>query len=404
MSQLQEGTATVLQGQQKLVLLCAIVVVSIEPFSLGNREINILRVKCSNANRGCEWVGTVGTIEKHVATCGFTLVPCPKQCKDDKNEVKCFTRKEVDDHLKNDCPNRDYECQSKCGEKGTYAYITEVHDKTCKMRILPCPNDGCDTEIQRQQASEHVSKCPHTVIPCKYKGIGCDTELKREDMAAHEQEDKLLHKALERVHKAQKTINSQQSAIASLQATVQSLQNKVDSLEKNRLVLNKVDSLEKNHLVLKNKKPETFRLSEYRKKKEANEYFQSTPFYTHPNGYHMALRVYANGDGAGKGTHVSVYAVILEGEYDAELKWPFVGEVTITLLNQLEDENHHTKVGHFYAVHNHRVGSSYGHPKFTPHSGLSQNPAISKNTQYLQNDTLYFRVSLEVSDHKPWLE
>ena len=153
--------------------------------SLGNREINILCVRCSNANRGCEWVGTVGTIEKHVATCGFTLVPCPKQCKDDNNEVKCFTRKEVDEHLKDDCPNRDYECQSKCGEKGTYAYITEVHDKTCKMRTLPCPNDGCDTEIQRQQVSEHVSKCPHTVIPCKYKGIGCDTELKREDMAAH---------------------------------------------------------------------------------------------------------------------------------------------------------------------------------------------------------------------------
>ena len=89
-------------------------------------------MKCSN-----EWVGTVGMIEKHVTTCGFALVPRPKQCKDDNNEVKCFTRKEVDEHLNNDCPNRDYECQSKCGEKGTYAYITEVHDKTCKMRLLP---------------------------------------------------------------------------------------------------------------------------------------------------------------------------------------------------------------------------------------------------------------------------
>ena len=117
----------------------------------------------------------------------------------------------------------------------------------------------------------------------------------------------------------------------------------------------------------------------------------------------MTLRVYANGDGTSKrGTHVSAYAYILEREYDAELKWPFVGEVTITLLNQLEDENHRTKVVHFYAVHNHRVGSDRGYPKFIPHSGLSRNP--SKNIQYLQKDTLYFRVSLEVSDHKPWLE
>ena len=83
-------------------------------------------MKCSNAKRGCEWVGTVGTLEKHVATCGFTLVPCPKQCKDDNNEVKCFTRKEVDEHLQNDYLNREYECQSKCGEKGTYGYTIKL--------------------------------------------------------------------------------------------------------------------------------------------------------------------------------------------------------------------------------------------------------------------------------------
>ena len=47
----------------------------------------------------------------------------------------------------------------------------------------------------------------------------------------------------------------------------------------------------------------------------------------------MALRVDANGDVDSKGTHVSVFAVILEGEYDAGLKWPFVGKVTVTMLS-----------------------------------------------------------------------
>ena len=73
--------------------------------------------------RGCEWVGTVGTLEEHVVTCGVTLVPCPKQCKDDNDEVKRFMRKALDKHLNNDCPNRYYECQHKCGEKGTYACL-----------------------------------------------------------------------------------------------------------------------------------------------------------------------------------------------------------------------------------------------------------------------------------------
>ena len=195
-------------------------------------------------------MGTVGTLEEHVATCGFTLVPCPKQCKDDNDAVKCLLKKDLEEHLQTDCPNRDHECEH-CGKKSPYAFITQVHDGKCRKKIIPCPNAGCGDTFERQQVRKHVrTKCLYAVIPCKYKGIGCDTELKREDMAAHEQDDKLLHKALETVHKAQKTINSQQSAIVTLQSTVQSLQNKTDSLEKN-------------HLVLKNKKPETFIVREF---------------------------------------------------------------------------------------------------------------------------------------------
>ena len=189
-------------------------------------------------------------------------------------------------------------------------------------------------------------------------------------MAAHEQDGKLLHKAL-------KTVHSQQSAIDALQATVKSLSTKLEK-------------------VLKNKESKTFRLSEYGKKKETNKAFRFPPFYTHPNGYHMALRVYANGDGAGKGTHLSVFAAISEGEYDAGLKWPFVGKMTVTLLNQLQDMNHHSVVIPFNATSNRKVGDSLGIPAYIPHSTLS--------LRYLKDDALYFRVSVEVTDYKPWLE
>ena len=59
----------------------------------------------------------------------------------------------------------------------------------------------------------------------------------------------------------------------------------------------------------------------------------STPFYTHPRGYKMCLCVYANGTGDGRGTHVSVFAHLMKGEFDDHLKWPFLGNVTIQLLN-----------------------------------------------------------------------
>jgi hypothetical protein len=40
---------------------------------------------------------------------------------------------------------------------------------------------------------KHVcTECPHTMISCKYKGIGCTSQLKRNDiMQAHEQDNKL---------------------------------------------------------------------------------------------------------------------------------------------------------------------------------------------------------------------
>jgi len=60
----------------------------------------------------------------------------------------------------------------------------------------------------------------------------------------------------------------------------------------------------------------------------------SQPFYTEPGGYKMCLIAYLNGDGAGKGTHLSIYFSIMKGEYDPLLKWPFVAKVSLMLLNQ----------------------------------------------------------------------
>ena len=333
-------------------------------------------------------------LEKHVATCGFILVPCPKQCKEDNDAVKCLLKKDLEEHLETDCPNRDHECQH-CGKKSPYAFIMQVHDGKCRKKVIPCTNAGCGDIIERQQVRKHVhTMCLYTMIPCKYKGIGCDTELKREDMAAHEQDSKLLHKALKTVHSQQSAIDSLQATVKSLQATVKSLQATVKSLQNN------VNSLEKKHSMFESK---TFKLSGYRKKKRTNERFQSQPFYTHPNGYHMALIVYANGNGDGEDTHVSVFAIILIGEYDTELKWPFVGKVTVTLLNQLQDMNHYTLVIPFDAIDSRRISDNKGFPTFIRHSALA-NDLVKNTLQYLKEDKLCFKVSVEVSDRKPWLE
>ena len=42
----------------------------------------------------------------------------------------------------------------------------------------------------------------------------------------------------------------------------------------------------------------------------------SPPFFTSKFGYKMMVRVYPNGDGASRGTHLSVFFVLLRGDYD----------------------------------------------------------------------------------------
>ena len=60
----------------------------------------------------------------------------------------------------------------------------------------------------------------------------------------------------------------------------------------------------------------------------------SPPFYTSPHGYRMCVRTYLNGDGIGKGTHMSVFFVLMRSEHDSLLTYPFKQSVRFTLVNQ----------------------------------------------------------------------
>lgn len=52
-------------------------------------------------------------------------------------------------------------------------------------------------------------------------------------------------------------------------------------------------------------------------------------FYTSKYGYKMCLRIYLNGDGTGRGTHLSLFFVVMRGHSDALLKWPFNQKVIL---------------------------------------------------------------------------
>lgn len=374
---------------------------------------------CDNAERECEWEGNVGTLEEHVATCKLSPVPCPNQCGDDTVGVRLFLRKDLGRHLKEDCPYRDYECEH-CGGKSTHADIM-AHVDVCLKRIIPCPSAGCTERMAREAIQKHVqTECEHTVVACKYRSSGCKQEGKRGEMGAHELDDKLhLHMSLDAIVALQDRATGQEDSATRLQDTVARLQNTVAGLQNTMAGLqNTVAGLQAEntslqgaldytalqlHMAVHSNASVTFEMSNYQKRKAGNEVFRSSTFYSHLRGYHMLLQVDVGGSASGKGTHLSVYTVWVRGKHDAQLKWPFVGKLTFTLLNQLECNNHYSCAVHITASHNSQLGVNWGFPRFIRHSKLAQGPVVD-NTQYLKDDKLYIRVSVEVADHKPWLD
>ena len=83
--------------------------------------------------------------------------------------------------------------------------------------------------------------------------------------------------------------------------------------------------------------PVTFTLDNFHERKDNNEIWLSPYFYSHKYGYKMQLKVYPNGTGEGAGTHISMFIVIVPGEFDDLLTWPFCGIITIHLINQRKD-------------------------------------------------------------------
>src|SRR5688572_487294 len=54
----------------------------------------------------------------------------------------------------------------------------------------------------------------------------------------------------------------------------------------------------------------------------------------------MCARLCLNGDGMGRGSHVSLFFVVMRGQYDALLKWPFRQKVTLMFLDQSGKDQH----------------------------------------------------------------
>ena len=121
----------------------------------------------------------------------------------------------------------------------------------------------------------------------------------------------------------------------------------------------------------------------------------SAPFYTGRHGYKMCLRLYMDGDGSGRGTHLSFFLTLMRGEYDALLTWPFRQTVTLTLLDQdrqkdiFQSFRPDPSSSSFQRPIN-EMNVASGCPKFAPLSFLD-------NSSYVQDDTIFLKCKMDIA-------
>ncbi|CAF5019941.1 unnamed protein product, partial [Rotaria sp. Silwood1] len=125
----------------------------------------------------------------------------------------------------------------------------------------------------------------------------------------------------------------------------------------------------------------------------------SPPFYSSHTGYKMRVRLYFNGDGNARRTHMSLFFVLMRGEYDAILKFPFNYKMTFCLFDQTPKQRHiidsfrpDTKSNSFQRPRS-EMNIASGIPKFCPLSVIQ-----TDGNAYIRDDTMFIKIMVDFGD------
>ena len=188
---------------------------------------------------------------------------------------------------------------------------------------------------------------------CKYSALGCDRNPVRKNLKRHKDDDKL------HVQITQDKVLEQNERIRSLEKV------------SHRSVILRVTNLKLN----------------------TNDVFLTKPFHSDLFGYKLCMEVCPNGLQSGDNQlsflsellfsephYISLHFYLMKGEHDESLTWPFTGTVTVELLNQLEDNNHHKEKIIFsedetsHRVELDRVATAASISRFISHDRLGYKP------------------------------
>lgn len=346
-------------------------------------EIMRLDAKCANQVWGCTWAGVLREAQTHSLKCDYADILCVNDC------GAKFQRRFLQKHLDKDCAKKIISCAF-CDER----FLREekkAHLEDCMKVPLPCPNK-CDKKltVARDELDKHIEEdCPRTKIVCQFEEIGCPHNCNREKLAKHYKGGLVEHLRLlyDVVMQQSQRIDRHQEVLQDHGTLLEAHQTQIADMEK----------IQRNQLI--------WRIDEFsRKMKEAKSGNTTTlfspPFNTSKHGYRLCASICLNGDGKGKGSHVSAFVSILKGAYDNLLEWPFSHRVTFYLLDQNSDPNarKHIKFSikpnpcpdnePFLGQPRMEKNASFGGAKFAKQEDL-------ETRTYVRDDTIFVKLAID---------
>ena len=354
-----------------------------------DRRVKDIEIFCPNGS--CEWKGSLCRLDDHKAGrgcegCQYEPVSCTLGCGEE------VIRKNLEEHKQNTCTSRPLNCEY-CQWLGT-CEIMNTHYSECQKYPIPCPNNCGKKGIPVQEVEDHLQECLEQEIKCSYSDLGCRKVFKRRTSENHHKNFKDAH-----MHLLQSRVSLLTQAFVEIwgggSSNFASASSQIDPLS---LV---------SRPWLENPKlfpsmPWIIRMDEFSKKKAQNSVeWTSDPFFTTPTGYKLCLWVCAGGGSQDIEDHISVFTALQRGPNDDILSWPFDKTVRVTLLNQLEDRYHHSRLIPFKHVDcegnqlkpGEKAAKGWGHAMFISHSHFDKRP--SRNCQYLKDDCLFFKIELQ---------
>ena len=337
-----------------------------------NRQIQNLQVVCTNAH--CTWKGSLCELSNHrngtkCEGCLYETVACPNDC-----QTTNILRKDLADHQKNACPLREEACKH-CRVKLQHCKMADHFMSSCQEYPIQCPNECGKSNISLKNINTHLLECPESKMTCPYQKIGCSHTFPRKHLQTHKDEKKDHHLQLSLDQVSQLT-----DVVAHMYLWIEKHSNGSDPILRESLSQSPLLDHSKLHdrPWLKNKSVfpsmpwivQFDNFSQYSKKE-----WISCTFYTHPVGYKLRLRV------AYGVQRVTVILDRLKGTNDDWLPaLPSKDSISITLLNQLNNEFHYTV---YMQTGQWETGLNF----FIPYCELYSD---DKKPKFLCDDSLFF--------------